>query len=723
MPLRWLRDGLCARGRHAGHPFWYVRATSHHSDALLHKADWAASQDTILQNTPPDSCHAKFIVGGRDGHLDLRPPTMRALGEVAQRAQTDHALTHRGHTPLGAAHATAYVHARDLTATATNRRALRARDGHMPVQRRLRLRKERLSGVAVVPQPCLLCGGPEETLVHMHVGCAHSRLLWLHYRQAVHEAARHLPPGDKALWVALWRSAGATWTEVFCSGLVPEDAEAQLRAIARYDPPGGTSVEDFLHHMLRLRELAWELRNHRLEQLLREPLSAAAWAHRWLTAAEGDHPPPAPRPDKDFVASLCVVNCTLECPPQEGPHPYQDLPGGFSKHLQDTLFPPWIIGRGSKTAWQACIVGEEWAREWCRKCAVTRAPETPVQQYAAIPLEEWGPDTRPRPTVIRGEGPDHPWDAATGGWLQAAPGPLTGWTGDVSSLVRTPVPPRIVLYAANVLRATEIHKWGHAAATDRRHPPEDRAAQLAVVHFKAGGPVYDDALSRLGDTQGPLLVTLPTIAAALRQELDDCEGLRVGWEAVVDGTLLALLHRDAANGCQWDALTPHLTGRHVYMATPPPGGTPARRGTTSSPPSTTTGFSPTTRCGRSSGRRSAGTTGAASAPTCWRSGTPSDRGGTTSGSAISTLGRRPPTSHTPAGSAGNVTRCPPQRRQAPTGARGAPRWPRAPGPNLPQARAGAQRTRPCTSASRGHTPPHTNARAPRALPFCGCTCT
>ena len=103
MPLRWLRDGLCARGQHAGHPFWYVRATSHHSDALLHKADWAASQDTVLQNTPPDPGHAQLIVAGRDGHLDLRPFTMRALGEVAQRAQTDHALTHRGHTPLGAA--------------------------------------------------------------------------------------------------------------------------------------------------------------------------------------------------------------------------------------------------------------------------------------------------------------------------------------------------------------------------------------------------------------------------------------------------------------------------------------------------------------------------------------------------------------------------------------------------------------------------------------------
>ena len=93
-----------------------------------------------------------------------------------------------------------------------------------------------------------------------------------------------------------------------------------------------------------------------------------------------------------------------------------------------------------------------------------------------------------------------------------------------------------------------------------------------MAHFKAGGPVYNDALSRLGGTQGPLLLMLPTdIAAALRQELDGCEGLRVGWEAVADDTLLALLHRDAANGCQWDALTPHLTGRHVYMATPPQG--------------------------------------------------------------------------------------------------------------------------------------------------------
>ena len=95
-----------------------------------------------------------------------------------------------------------------------------------------------------------------------------------------------------------------------------------------------------------------------------------------------------------------------------------------------------------------------------------------------------------------------------------------------------------------------------------------------MAQFKTGGPVYDDALSRLDDTQGPLLLMLPTdLAAALRQELDSCDGLRVGCEAVGDGSLLALLHRDAADDCQWGMLALHFTGRHVYMATPPQGQT------------------------------------------------------------------------------------------------------------------------------------------------------
>ena len=462
--------------------------------------------------------------------------------------------------------------------------------------------------------------------------------------------------------MALWRSAGAAWTKIFCSALVPEAAEAQLRAIARYDQPGGAPVDDFLHHMLLVGDFAWELRNHWLEQLLREPLSAAARVHRWLTGAEGSCPPPPPRPGKDFVASLRVLNRIRECPPQEDLHPYRDLPGGFSKHLQDALFPRCIIGRGSMTAWEARIVGEEWAREWGRWCAATRAPETPAQRYTAVPLEGWGPHARPRTTMICEAGPDRPWDAAVEEWLEAAPEPRVGWIGDVSSLIRAPICPRIVLHTANVLRATEIHTWGRNAATIRWRPPEGRAARLTVALFKTGGPVYSDALSRLGDILGPLLLMLPTdLAAALCQELDSCEGLRVGWEAVADGNLLTLLHRNAAEECQLGALVPHLAGRHTYMTTPPPGASPPWRGMTSLPPSTTKGFSPTTRGRRSGRRRSAGSTGAASAPACWSSGTPSASGATTFGSAVSAPGRRPPTSHTPATSAGNATEYPPQR--------------------------------------------------------------
>ena len=63
-----------------------------------------------------------------------------------------------------------------------------------------------------------------------------------------------------------------------------------------------------------------------------------------------------------------------------------------------------------------------------------------------------------------------------------------------------------------------------------------------MAHFIKGGPTYDDARSRLGDIPGPLLLMLPTDpVAALRRELDGCDRLRVGWEAVADGTLLAPL--------------------------------------------------------------------------------------------------------------------------------------------------------------------------------------
>ena len=106
-PLRWLQDGLHVRGQHTEHPSWFARAKSHHSNALVHRADWAASKDTVLQNTPAGPSDAGLIIAVHDGHVDLRPPTMQTLSAVRQQAQLSHALTHRGHTTLGAAYTTA----------------------------------------------------------------------------------------------------------------------------------------------------------------------------------------------------------------------------------------------------------------------------------------------------------------------------------------------------------------------------------------------------------------------------------------------------------------------------------------------------------------------------------------------------------------------------------------------------------------------------------------
>ena len=145
------------------------------------------------------------------------------------------------------------------------------------------------------------------------------------------------------------------------------------------------------------------------------------------------------------------------------------------------------------TAPEGRIVGAEWAREWSQWCAPKRMPETPAAQYATAPLEAWGPHTKARPTVIFRAGPERPCHAETTERLRAAPGPHTGWRGDFSSLLQTPLPPRLVLQTANMFRAAEIRGWGRDAAPVHWLLPEGRNTRLTVVHFRKEGPVQDDA--------------------------------------------------------------------------------------------------------------------------------------------------------------------------------------------------------------------------------------
>ena len=163
--------------------------------------------------------------------------------------------------------------------------------------------------------------------------------------------------------------------------------------------------------------------------------------------------------------------------------------------------------------------------------------------------------------MIRGAGPDHPWDAAAEERLQAAPEPHVGRSRDVSLFIRAPLPPRIALHSTNMLQATEIHTWGREAATLQWLLPEGGATRLTVAHFKNGGLVYDDALSRLGDIPVTLLLMLSTdLAAALCRELDSWEGLRVGWEAAP---------QKSVSGALWYPTSPGAT--RTWRPPPPRG--------------------------------------------------------------------------------------------------------------------------------------------------------
>ena len=130
-----------------------------------------------------------------------------------------------------------------------------------------------------------------------------------------------------------------------------------------------------------------------------------------------------------------------------------------------------------------------------------------------------------------------------------------------------PFPPALATHGQNTL-GRDIRGGGSNAPTVRCFPPKEGGTRLTVAHFRKGWPVYHDALSQLGELPRPLVLMLPTnLAVALSQLLDGQDRLRPAWEAVARGALLSLSGRGDADVFRWDALVPHLAGRHAYMTT------------------------------------------------------------------------------------------------------------------------------------------------------------
>ena len=355
-------------------------------------------------------------------------------------------------------------------------------------------------------------------------------------------------------------------------------------------------------------------------------------------------------------------------------------------------------------------MGEEWAGEWGRWCAAMHAPEMPAQRYAAIPLEGWGPHTQPRPTTIRGGGPDHPSDTAAKEWLQAAPEPLAGWSGDVSSLIRVTVPPphrhphrqRVPSHGGTHMgtrrghqpvappggRSCPAHRgalqnWG--TCVRRRPVPAGRHSGTLTPHAPhgpcnraaPGAGQLRRAAGRVGGSRGWQPTGPPPPGRRRRVPVGHASAPPHRVPRVYGKPpprLIAAFHdHGVLPDDTWQEVRRALPAPRLHLPAGAPGPPPPEVERPLAPPSRL---------------------------------------------LVAAL---PPFTHLPP--LRGMQHGPRTRRRAPTGARSAPRWPRAPGANLPRARTGARKRRPCTGASGEHTPPHTSAQAPRAPPSCGSTCT
>ena len=291
---------------------------------------------------------------------------------------------------------------------------------------------------------------------------------------------------------------------------------------------------------------------------------------------------------------------------------------------------------------------------------------------------------------------------------------------------------RLVPAKSNLKPQTgEVHTWGCDTATIRWLPLEGGATRLTVAHFKDGGPTYNDALAgrhslagvpagRQSGAPAPHALHQPRRRTAPGAERSPQAEGRVGGGCGRHpaGPPPPGRRGRVPVGCYCAA--PHRAP-HVYDA--PPKGHPGPAWDDLIAASHEDGIVPD-----DTWQEIRQKTLSRDYRRCVRARLPEPRDPLRQRwddiwLRVSAPGCRPPTSHTPATSAGNALPCPPPRRWAPTGARSAPRWPRAPGPYHPQASPGARKKGHCTGALRTRKPPRTATRAPRVPPSCGSTCT
>ena len=288
--LNWIVEGLRRLPRRVGGPYhWVVRQSSHLAPLPLEEPDSAASR----AKAPPVHLvlpkeHAVLLVPGDDGELAPHVPSMQALQHVMEREWRSLAARTRAHTPLASACEAVPLGA--LHHGPTHRNMLRARDGRLSTVQVMRRWRQKLTCVAIPAHPRIFCGGPEEDISHMRLLCARDEEVARLLCRRVQEFTAEL-----AVEFLAWREHGCRWTESLMAGVVPRDLKRLFAAVRAASSRGPAKAKVFVEDMIRIREDVYARRNHRLTQIMQQPMQDRRRAVYAFLRGDTPFRPPAGR--------------------------------------------------------------------------------------------------------------------------------------------------------------------------------------------------------------------------------------------------------------------------------------------------------------------------------------------------------------------------------------------------------------------------------------------
>ena len=338
--LNWILEGLRRLPRRIGGPHHQVvRQSSHLAATPLEERDFTAAH---AKAPPVHLLLRKDLLVPRDnGELEPHVPSMQALEQVKEVEWRSLAAHTRAHTPLAGA-----CEAVPLGAVhhgPTHRNLQRARDGRLSTMQVMRRWRQKITRTVIPAHPCIFCGGPEEDTGHMRILCARDAAVARLLCESVEEFTAELPLADRAMEFLAWKQHGCRWTESLRTGVVPGDLKWLFAAVRAASSRGSPKAKLFSEDMIHIGEDVYARRNHRLTQIMQQPMQDRGKAVYAFLRADTPFCLPAGR--------------VRQMPPW---NPYDGLPGNLQTTFQRAPLHALLVSRSYITYDEAMFTFPQW---------------------------------------------------------------------------------------------------------------------------------------------------------------------------------------------------------------------------------------------------------------------------------------------------------------------------------------------------------------------------